>query len=187
MVLSDIHIAIHIVVLSCLTVPEVFTTWLDQIPIPQRNCKELIAWHIIPKCVLWAFWLARNDLLFNDRTWTPVNVANKAKLQILETVMQWISSIPPAMSEWLGCILSSNLCGSRKTFFPKPTMPPPWRLRLSADTFSHWWKSKGAFTIFFDGASKGNLGVAGVGGLIYSLDKEFFFSFCWGLGICSNN
>ena len=76
---------------------------------------------------------------------------------------------------------------AQKKNFPKPTAPPPWCLRLSTNIFSHWWKSKGVFTIFFDGASKGNPGVAGAGGLIYSPDNEKFFSFCWGLGFCSNN
>ena len=101
--------------------------------------------------------------------------------------MQRISSIPPAMSNWLGCNLSSYLYGSKKKKFPKPTASPPWRLRLSANIFSHWWKSKGVFTIFFDRASKGNPGVAGAVGLIYSPDSKKIFSFCWGLGFCSNN
>ena len=74
-----------------------------------------------------------------------------------------------------------------KFFFPKPMLPPPWRLRLSSDNFSLWWKSKGVYTIFFDGASKGNRGIAGAGGLIFSSDSEKISSFCWGLGFCSNN
>ena len=65
--------------------------------------------------------------------------------------------------------------------------PPPWRVRLSTNNFSLQWKSKGAYTILFDGASKGNTGVAGAGGLIFSLDDEKISSFYWGLGICSNN
>ena len=60
-------------------------------------------------------------------------------------------------------------------------------MRLTSDNFSLWWKSKGVYTIFFDGASKGNLGATGAGGLIFSLDSEKISSLCWGLGICSNN
>ena len=66
-------------------------------------------------------------------------------------------------------------------------LPPPWRVRLSADIFSLWWKSKGVYTIFFDGASKGNPRIAGASGLIFSSDSEKISSFCWGLGIYSNN
>ena len=66
-------------------------------------------------------------------------------------------------------------------------LPPLWHVRLTVDNFSFSWKSKGVYTIFFDGASKGNPGIAGAGGLIFSLDNEKICSFCWGLGICSNN
>ena len=41
--------------------------------------------------------------------------------------------------------------------------------------------------IFFDGASKGNPGVSGAGGLVLSRDRLTKFSFCWGLGSLSNN
>ena len=41
--------------------------------------------------------------------------------------------------------------------------------------------------IFFDGASKGNPGVSGVGGLVFSPDRLSSFRFCWGLGIMSDN
>ena len=60
-------------------------------------------------------------------------------------------------------------------------------MRLTADNFPLWWKSKGVYTIFFYGASKGNPRVAGAGGLIFSPDNEKIASFSWGLGICSNN
>ena len=115
-----------------------------------------------------------------------MDVANKANLQISETVKHCISSIPQEMSEWLGCS-SSSKSSVLNLFLSKPMLPPPWRLRLSSDNFSLWWKSKGVYTIFFNGASKGNRRIAGAGGLIFSLDNEKIYSFCWGLVICSNN
>ena len=39
----------------------------------------------------------------------------------------------------------------------------------------------------FYGASKGNPGVSGVGGLVFSPDRMSSFSFSWGLGTMSNN
>ena len=60
-------------------------------------------------------------------------------------------------------------------------------MRLTLDNFSLWWKSKGVYTISFDGASKGNPGVVGDSGLVFSPDNEKIASFCWGLRICSNN
>ena len=41
--------------------------------------------------------------------------------------------------------------------------------------------------ILFDGASKGNPGVSGASGLVFSPDRLTKFSFCWGLGSLSNN
>ena len=47
--------------------------------------------------------------------------------------------------------------------------------------------SSSSATIFFDGASKGNPGMSGVGGLVISLDILIESNFSWGLGIMSNN
>jgi len=41
--------------------------------------------------------------------------------------------------------------------------------------------------LFFYGASKGNPGVSGVGGLVYSSGKLIKTSFSWGLGFMMNN
>ena len=49
------------------------------------------------------------------------------------------------------------------------------------------WMSSSLATIFLDGASKGNLGISGVGGLVSSLDRLIESSFSWGLGIMPNN
>jgi ribonuclease HI len=47
--------------------------------------------------------------------------------------------------------------------------------------------TKNITTIFFDGASKGNPGAAGAGGVIYSPNGTTRDCFCWGLGQKSNN
>ena len=49
----------------------------------------------------------------------------------------------------------------------KPIIKPIWQIRMSEKEFSEWWQLKNKVSIFFDGASKGNLGKAGAGGLIY--------------------
>ena len=41
--------------------------------------------------------------------------------------------------------------------------------------------------IFFDGASKGNPGTTGAGGVIYASDGSRRDSFCWGIGQKTNN
>jgi len=52
----------------------------------------------------------------------------------------------------------------------RPNDPPKWRLRNSDDKFQEWWRKQGTTSIFFDGASKGNPGLARAGGVIYSED-----------------
>ena len=54
------------------------------------------------------------------------------------------------------------------------------------DRFQQWWKSQGKCIIFFDGASKGNPGRSGAGGVIFFQNgkKE---DFSWGLGTKTNN
>ena len=57
---------------------------------------------------------------------------------------------------------------------------------MEAD-FSDWWKNKNKVTIFFDGASKGNPGNTGAGGLIFLPGGWIQTCFSWGLGQLSNN
>ena len=57
----------------------------------------------------------------------------------------------------------------------------------NADAFKQLWMSSSSTTIFFDGASKGNLGISGARGVVFSLDRLIESSFSWGLGIMSNN
>ena len=64
---------------------------------------------------------------------------------------------------------------------------PDWCLRDNEDIFQSWWRSQNISSIFFDGASKGNLGAAGAGGVIYSKDGYSKYIFYWGLGQKSNN
>jgi ribonuclease HI len=75
----------------------------------------------------------------------------------------------------------------RKLLLTPQTENPDWRIRESVDSFTNWWRTKNLTTIFFDGASKGNPGNAGAGGVIYSPDGTLRDCFCWGLGQKTNN
>ena len=68
---------------------------------------------------------------------------------------------------WLG--ISPAVIG-RNVSFLKPILPSPWRIRLSADDLLMWWKRSGIDTIFFDGTSKGNLGISSVDGMVFFPD-----------------
>ena len=50
---------------------------------------------------------------------------------------------------------------------PKKQKILNWKLRMSNEEFQNWWTKIGSSSLFFDGASKGNPGLAGVGGVIF--------------------
>ena len=59
----------------------------------------------------------------------------------------------------------------------RPITKPLWQVRVSEKEFSEWWQIKNKVSIFFDGVSKGNLGKAGAGGLIFYPDEKLETSF----------
>ena len=60
-------------------------------------------------------------------------------------------------------------------------------MRLSETEFLEWWQSQNKVSCFFDGASKGNLGIAGVGGMLYDPGGMSKTSFSWGIGQSTDN
>jgi ribonuclease HI len=62
-----------------------------------------------------------------------------------------------------------------------------WKLQLSFVDFLQWKISSNSLILSFDGASKGNLGVEGVGGVFYSQEGHLEFNFAWSIGHSSNN
>ena len=53
--------------------------------------------------------------------------------------------------------------------------------------FEIWMKERKLFKLFFDGVSKGNLGVARGGGIIISLEGNNEYEHYWNIGIDTNN
>ena len=58
---------------------------------------------------------------------------------------------------------------------------------MEEDEFINWRCSLGVHCLFFDGASKGNPGPSGGGGVILFPSGSTRSSFAWGLGVESNN
>jgi ribonuclease HI len=54
-------------------------------------------------------------------------------------------------------------------------------------SFSIWRKALHQHTLFFDGASKGNPGATGGGGVLLSPDETTEFTLSWGIGDDTNN
>ena len=133
----------------------------------------------------WKIWLVRNDLIFNSKAMKPEIVSIKAKDLLLEVVgNNQIDAIKfKAEHNWLGLLHVEKI----QRGFGRPVIKPFWRVRLLEKDFSEWWQRKNKVSIFFDGASKGNLRNVGVGGLIFYPGGRLQTSFSWGLGQLTNN
>jgi ribonuclease HI len=62
-----------------------------------------------------------------------------------------------------------------------------WEIRAGKNEFDKWKKERTDFILSFDGASKGNPGQAGGGGLIVKPNTEVMVRYAIGLGIATNN
>eukprot|EP00253_Pinus_taeda_P025214 PITA_25214 len=172
------------------SIADLFSEWPKYYPhsIPKKSLWHLI-WLSIPKFVCWEIWLARNDLIFNNSSRSPAKSASIAKGLLVESVLQHSqtsdSSLLPSEKAWLN--LHSPHPSSNVRSLPPPLPSPPWKIRESELAFQNWWKIQNVTSIFFDGASKGNPGAAGAGGVIYFADNLRKVHFCWGLDISTNN
>jgi ribonuclease HI len=68
-----------------------------------------------------------------------------------------------------------------------PPIQENWEIRKGKQDFDKWKKERKAYILSFDGASKGNLGLAGGGGIIESPNAETTISYALCLGIETNN
>ena len=62
-----------------------------------------------------------------------------------------------------------------------------WKIRMSNDEHQNWRTTIGINTLFFDGASKGNPGIADAGGVIYDSHGNKQIEYDWGIGRETNN
>jgi len=58
---------------------------------------------------------------------------------------------------------------------------------MEEQEFEEWKRKENKYIFFFNGASKGNPGVAGGGGILVGPNGLPGISFAWGLGIETNN
>ena len=139
-------------------------------------------WEAIPKYMCWSIWLARNDNIFNNVQQQPLKVVAKAKAFLIETAgvhsFKKGHSFLPDEKKWMVTYTFRD----RNKVPVRPSITPKWRRRDSEADFQIWCRTQGKASIFFDGASKGNLGREGAGEVIYSADGKSVDSFSWGLG-----
>ena len=69
----------------------------------------------------------------------------------------------------------------------RPITKPFCQIRILEKKFPEWWQMKNKVSIFFNGASKGNQGKVGTGGLIFYPGGKLETSFSWEVGHLTNN
>ena len=62
-----------------------------------------------------------------------------------------------------------------------------WQIRMSAEELKTWRISTRISSMFFDGASKGNPRIAGVGRVIFDYKGNKQKEYAWGIGRETNN
>ena len=129
--------------------------------------------------------MARNDSIFNSKISKPEIVASKAKAFLLEAIgnLQIVITNLEVELNWLGLKIVDKI----QMGLSRPDIKPFWQVRFSEKEFTAWWQSKNKASIFFDGASKGNSGKVGAGGLIFYPGGKLETSFRWGVGQITNN
>jgi ribonuclease HI len=83
--------------------------------------------------------------------------------------------------KWLEKI---NLPSNHPSNFPQKSC---CQLHFSHQDFKRWLKSQENHVLYFDGASKGNLGEAGARGVLYSPRGKRMLDYSWNLGVTTTN
>jgi ribonuclease HI len=141
----------------------------------------------LPKLILWKLWLERNSQIFRNQSSTPAHVSVKAKALLDDCLTHLCpNTLPQTYSspedEWL-----LSFAPDLKYAPPLPIPHELWEVRKQREDFKEWRRIQHKHILFFDGASKGNLGATGGGGVIYDPTKFRELVYSWGLGEETNN
>jgi ribonuclease HI/exonuclease III len=145
-------------------------------------------WMWLPKFISWKIWLERNNRVFNEVCRLPSQVAIQARTLIVEAITgknNLINSAP--LSEEESSWLNQFSYSTPGTIKPSLTPTRRWEVRLEEQEFLLWRSSLKDWCLFFDGASKGNPGQAGCGGVIIDPSGNTHSSYAWGIGYATNN
>ena len=169
-------------------ITELFATWATSSPFGLHK-KDLLKtiWMWAPKAICWKIWLERNSRIFRDERNSSFRIATKCKAllgEFSETKSQLKNSrdLDPQEKRWLSQFRHSE---------PISIAPIPktanWEIHLEENDFLMWRSTLSDHSLFFDGASKGNPGQAGGGGVLLSTENSVLASYAWGLGSTTNN
>jgi hypothetical protein len=145
-------------------------------------------WSALPRFVLWGLWLERNNRVFRDKERSVPLVG--ASVQTL--FGDWANSLSQQkcsrmMDEEEELWLAQFKIQKQKGSIDSTTHQEEWEIRTGKEEFDNWKKERKAYILSFDGASKGNPGQAGGGGILESPNAETLLRYALGLGTATNN
>ena len=148
---------------------QLFKDWSNHYP-GSLSKKPILShlWASIPKNLYWQLWLARNCAIFKEQKSIPTFIVAKTIGMIVENFSSdnicfpSQESIPEPYSSWSKDFLEES--SSLQSKISPHSFS--WDLRLSSFDLKSWLREKNSYAFFFDGASEGNPGEAGVGGIL---------------------
>ena len=171
------------------TIQDLLSEWMKLSPF-HLSKKTLLqnAWRWIPNAICWKIWIERNNRIFREQELHPSKITIQARAILGEaldhnTSLKNTIQLLPEESQWLSKIVPNYHTRS----MPNHANIADWEIRLDEPGFINWKYSLNELCLFFDGASKGNPGIAGGGGVFISANGTVASSYTWGLGIDSNN
>jgi ribonuclease HI len=163
--------------------------WDSYYPFKTKKRSQAFAlWKVLPKFILWNLWLERNNRIFRDNKRSTTLVVTKIHALFGETAPYLFQSKNNQTLEapeelWLNHFKIQCHMGIKASI----PIKEEWEIRKGKQDFANWKTRRKAHILSFDGASKGNPGQAGGGGIIENPLEATTINFALGLGIESNN
>jgi ribonuclease HI/exonuclease III len=145
-------------------------------------------WGLLPKLALWSLWLERNHRIFKDsqvneeRLYTKIQAIMGELAAHLSPRVE-IQKLDEEQRNWIAQFNIPDLERPYKTH----SNTEPWEIRGSGSDFVTWKCKLKTHILQFDGASKGNPGPSGGGGIIQDPNQGTVMKYAIGLGIDTNN
>jgi hypothetical protein len=137
--------------------------------------------------IVWQLWLERNARIFRESSSFVAQVVVKTQV-LLGECLQSLSlpknkvSLLPKEAEWLKLFQHAEVL--------VPSQVPlleGWEIRFDPPQFDKWKRDQKMYSLFFDGASKGNPRAARGGGIIYDPGGTVESHYAWSIGNDTNN
>ena len=145
---------------------------------------------MLPKYICWKIWIARNKGIFENLNPSPGKVSSFAKAlwaeALLSNELRHLHLEPLNYKEknWTRDFITQHKTPWTDVKKPNHTR---WQIRKNPESFNKWWTNLDRHTLFFDGASKGNLGLSSAGEVIFDPGGNKQNEFAWGIGRNTNN